>query len=450
MTIALFGPDAGVLDEVAASLNGEEVETCPFALSAAARMRALGNAFHKAVLIFLKHGAGEPTGNVKKLVGDNRDLILCTNLPVAADREMLAQIGAARIITPRSSAPKHVAERILAQLILDGEVQPGSCGNLLGATSIMRRVYEQIARYSPFSDPVLILGETGTGKELVAKEIHRLSVGKSGRQDKFLPLNCSVLERGLAASELFGHKKGAFTGAVAERPGMIAAAGHGTFMLDEIGELDLQVQANLLRVLEDNEVKPVGSNEYIKVHARILLATHRDLERECQEGGFRRDLFRRIQGFRIELPPLRKRRADIPLLARHFLSKWNSEYGKRLQIPDGAFDCLFNDDWAEGNLRDLCSAVRQAAAYADSTGSEYVYPSTVTSEFGRKLNQKGFTINCDPSTEIWKEFLDRAQARYFSSLLEMTGGSRTQAIPLSGLHRSQFYEKIKELDPSEE
>src|SRR2546423_1713488 len=459
MASALFAYDQSLSKEGAAFLLDEGVEAGSFALNTAAQVREIDDACHKGVLIFREHGAGETTGIVKKLLGDKRDLILCAKLPDAENRQLLIEEGASEIITPRSWEAEHVAERILAQLILDGEVQPDSCGKMLGATAVMRRVYELIAMYARVSDPVLILGETGTGKDLVAEEIHRLSVGKRGRQDKLMALNCSTLRPDLSGSELFGHTKGTLTGAISVRQGIIAAAGHGTLFLDEFGELDLQVQADLLKVLDHNEVKPVGSNDPVKVHARIVLATNRKLKKEYEEGRFRQDLFRRIRGFSIELPPLRERRADIPLLARYFLSEWNEESDTSLQIPGGAFDCLFKDDWAEGNLGDLRSAVRKAATYADSIGSEYVYPLTETNELGHKLTQptspsvptgKGFTITCDPSTEKWEEFIKRVRPLYFKSLLEVTGGDKKKARILSGRHHTQFYEYMKELDSSDE
>jgi DNA-binding NtrC family response regulator len=456
MTVALFGPNAELLDRVAAALASEGVEACPFAPPAAARMRELGEDFHKAVLVFLKHGAGETTQNVRRLLGDGRDLILCTNkLLDAKARELLtdADEGAAKVIAPRSPKAEHVAERILAQLILDGEMQPASCLPLYGATRVMRRVYEQIESYARVSDPVLILGETGTGKELVARALHRLSVEKSGRQDKFVPINCGDLEPELASSRLFGHKKGSFTGAIRDRDGGIVTARKGTFFLDEFGELEPAVQKKLLRVLEDYQVQPVGADEYVKVHARILLATNRDLEKECKEGRFRQDLYNRIRGFRIELPPLRDHRADIPLLARHLLALWNKEHKKSLEIPDDAFDCLFEDDWAEANLRGLRDAVRKAATLADCNGSRYVHPQSEKSEFERKAEPtfgKGFAIYCDPTTEKYKDFVKRARLSYLRSLLKATGGNRAKAIEISGLQHTQFYEYLKELEPDEE
>jgi DNA-binding NtrC family response regulator len=454
MTIALFASDSVPLNDVAAFLHREGVEALPFASNAVAQLTKIEAAINKGILIAPKHGAGEATESISRLLGDKTILILCAPQPDNNGRKLLLELGAAEIITPRTWSAEHVAERILAQLILDGDIQPNASGNLRGATGIMRELYKRMAVFAPLPDAVLILGETGTGKELVAGEIHRLS----GRPDKLVAVNCAELSIELAGSDLFGHKKGSFTGATEARQGLLAEAGHGTIFLDEIGELDLKAQAILLRALEEKKIRRVGANQLEEVHARFLLATNRDLELECEAGRFRQDLLERIRGFMLELRPLRERRADIPLLAQCFVSEFNQDLQKQLQMPGGACDCLFEYDWP-GNIREMRAAVRNAAAFA-SEGSyiSIFHLREATLRRRKPIKQvssaspenKSHTITFDPNIDIWKAVLKRAQSIYFRSILEAAGGNKEKAIALSGLGRTQFYEKLKEIDSTED
>jgi DNA-binding NtrC family response regulator len=412
-------------------------------------LESLGPEISKGVLIVPKHGAGEPCAWVSRLLTGERRLILCAPQPDNEGYQLLKELGATEIITPRTWGPEHIAERILAQLILDGDIKPSACGNMQGANRAMRDLYREMAIIAPLADPVLILGETGTGKELVAREIHNLSK----RPDKFLPINCGELSIELASSDLFGHKKGSFTGAAEARRGLLAEAGRGTIFLDEIGELDLKAQTILLRVLEEKQVRRVGSNQSEDVPARIVLATNRDLELECDEGRFRQDLYERIRGFSLELWPLRERRADIPLLVHHFLTEFNLETDRVVQLPSGALDCLFNYEWV-GNVRELRAAVRKAAAFADSDGFMSALHLLQTTRRGRKQKQTSellapdnasHFVTFDPTVDSWRDFIERAQAIYFQSLLTAAGGNKTEARRRSGLSSSQFYEKLKSI-----
>ncbi|MGA9994548.1 MAG: sigma 54-interacting transcriptional regulator [Pyrinomonadaceae bacterium] len=454
MRIALFASDSVPLKDVAEFLRREGVEALPFALNAAERVRELEAGIEKGVLIAPRHGAGDATESVSRLLESKGPLLLCAPQPDNDDRRLLMELGAAEIITPRSWSAEHVAERILGQLILDGDTQPSGSGNLRGATRIMCELYKMMEVVAPLPDPALILGETGTGKELVAREIHRLS----GRPDKFLAINCGELSLELAGSDLFGHRKGSFTGATEARVGLLAEAGSGTVFLDEIGELDLKAQSILLRALEEKKVRRVGANQLEEVKARFLLATNRDLEVECEAGRFRHDLFERMQGFTLELKPLRERRADIPLLVQGFVSEFNQDLKKELQVPTGACDCLFDYDWP-GNIRELRAAVRSAAAFAGD--SQFISAFHLREATMRRRKQgksipvaspdnKGYTVAFDPNTDKWKEFSKRAQSYYFRAILEATGGNKEKAIALSGLSRSQFYEKLKEISSREE
>jgi len=361
-------------------------------------------------------------------------------MPFPTDRAAILDMGADAIITPAATAVAQIAERIRAELILDHKIQPHHCGQLFGATQAMHELYRQIEILAPLDEPLLILGETGTGKELVAQEIHE----RSGRPNACLAVNCAELTAELLPSELFGHEKGAFTNAIQTRKGLIAEAGDGTIFLDEIGDLDPQSQAKLLRVLEERKVRPLGANRWENINARMLFASNRNLELESQTGRFRRDLFERIRGFTLETPPLRERKADIPLLVEHLVKLYGKEYQRNLAIPSGAVDILFRYDWP-GNVRELRSATRRAAAYADKDGqiSSLILQDAVRT---RKQAEIKNIVEFDPSTDSWRDVQKLTQLAYFRAILTEARGNKEIAIKLSGLSRSQFYEKLKEIE----
>lgn len=378
----------------------------------------------------------ETTGRVRGALGAGRKLVLCMPSPI--DRSALLEMGADDIITPAAMSVTHIAERILARIISEGAVSPTAFGGLYGATRRMRELYQHIETLAPLDDPLLILGETGTGKDLVARELHN----KSARADVYIPVNCAELNPELLGSELFGHEKGAFTNAIQTRRGLLAEGEKGTVFLDEIGELDLQAQAKLLRVLEEKKIRRIGSNHWESITARIVLATNRNLEEDCQMGRFRADLLERIRGFTLELPPLRERKADIPLLAEHFVEAYGREYKRRLEIPPGAVDSLFRYNWP-GNVRELRSALRKAAAYADKDSH---ISSLILQEAtrGRKIMQPKNVVEFDPGTDTWRDVQRIAQDVYFKAILAEAKGNKDVAIKLSGLSKSQFYEKLKD------
>jgi transcriptional regulator with GAF, ATPase, and Fis domain len=239
---------------------------------------------------------------------------------------------------------------------------PGRFG-LIGASEPMLAVYDLIERVAPSDVSVLIRGETGSGKELVAKALHE----QSRRKGKaFLAENCAAVPPNLLESELFGHKRGSFTGAVADRPGHFVAADGGTLFLDEIGDMPLEMQSKLLRVLQEGEVRPVGSNKTIKVDVRILAATHRDLVAMCKTGGFREDLYFRLNVVTIFLSPLRERGGDVRLLARFLVKSISAEIGRDVDIAEEALAALEAWPWP-GNVRELENELRRAAVFADGT-----------------------------------------------------------------------------------
>jgi DNA-binding NtrC family response regulator len=442
MTVAIIGTAQIPLQEVAAALHYEGVSVKTAVLTQELEQQNHLDGVRSSVVIIAEQGVitiGEETTRVRALLSSESRLILCIPQLSTDDRNALLEEGVSSTITPQTWAIEHIAERVLSQLILDGEIQPSSYGEMQGATAVMRSLYSDIERIAPLSEPILILGQTGTGKELVAKAIH----DRSGRDGIYLPINCPEISPELLSSELFGHEKGAFSGADKSRVGLIASAGRGTVFLDEIGELDLPAQAKMLRVLEYRKVRRVGANNWDDVEARIVLATNRNLEELCGEGKFRRDLYERIRGFTLKLPSLNKRKADIVLLANYFVEKYNEEYNTNLIIPDGAVDCLFRYDWP-GNIRELRGAVRKAAAYADN--SKYLSRLILQEATrGRVLEDVPDSVPFDPARDTWRDLVGRAQKVYFRALLEKTQGNKEKAAKLSGLSRSQFFEKLKEI-----
>ncbi|HKR60576.1 MAG TPA: sigma 54-interacting transcriptional regulator [Pyrinomonadaceae bacterium] len=397
----------------------------------------------QGVLIQLEQGVitiGEQTNRVRGILGEKREMLLCCPQPTPSDRETLMECGANNIATPASWISAHVAERILAEIIVSEGTEGNTSGPLYGGTEVMRDLYRDITRLAPLDDAILILGETGTGKELVANELHR----QSGREDKLMPINCAELSPELLGSELFGHEKGAFTNALQARRGLLVDARKRSVLLDEIGDLDLQAQAKLLRLIEEHKVRPVGSNRWIEVEARLILATNRNLEEESRVGKFRRDLRERIRGFTLVLPPLRERKADLPLLAQHFVAEYSHDYGQKLDIPPGALDCLFRYDW-EGNVRELRAVIRKASAYADSNDniSAVMLQESI---IGRKKNIIQNSVHFDPASDSWRDVQKRMQAAYLRAVLIVANGNKETAARLSGLSRAQLYEKIKEID----
>lgn len=454
MTIALFAKDSEMLEIVGISLAGEELDVRVIDWRSLRNLQPLGPEIKKAILIVPTHGAGEQTDLVRRVVTPAQRFILCTPKLENEDHQLLRELGVAEIITSPTKQPEDIYERILAQLILEDDFGPVAHGALYGATSVMRALYKRIIAYgnASLTDPVLILGETGTGKELVARELHKLIK----RGQRLVDINCGMLSHELAAAQLFGHKKGTFTSATEDRMGMLADAGSGTVFLDEIGDLDLRVQAILLRVIEDKYIRRLGARRTESVPAQIILATNKDLQLECDEGRFRRDLFHRICGHTLKLAPLRRRRADIPLLADHFLTEYNKERKCNVKFPVGAFDCLFNYDW-DGNVRELRSVIRDAAILRGASGVINIdhliqatrrpgkrSPNSESQSPENSKNQIGFETDVEP----WKNYKERTYAAYFQALYKATDGNARKAIKLSGLSSSRVYDKFNKLKDS--
>ena len=306
-------------------------------------------------------------------------------------------------------------------------------GAMVGSSPKMIELYKEIARVAPTRSTVLILGESGTGKELVARAIHQ----NSPRKDKpFIAVNCGALTESLLEAELFGHTKGSFTGANADRRGLWEEAEGGTLFLDEIGDTSPAMQVKLLRVLQEGEIRRVGSTQTRRVNARIIAATNRDLEVEVKAEHFREDLFYRLSVVTLQVPPLRHRATDISILAEKFLQKARKTVGKEnLRFSEKALQTLKIYEW-KGNVRELEAAVEYAALRA--RGSEIL-----EEDLPVKLLSEEFKYSASRShlSELYADLpsLDELEKRYLVYVLEKTGGNRTKAAEVLGVDRRTLY-----------
>ncbi len=301
----------------------------------------------------------------------------------------------------------------------------------IGKAKSFRTVLELAETVSPSDSTVLIGGESGTGKEVIARHIHALS-GRS--EHPFFSINCGALTESLLESELFGHVKGAFTGAVKDKDGLLVAASGGTLFLDEIGELAASTQVKLLRALQEREVIPVGSTESVSIDVRILAATNRDLEEEIRRGTFRSDLYYRLNVIQLHLPPLRERREDIPLLIDHFLSRQADAAGEpRKQVAAQAMVVLAEYDWP-GNVRELENALERARVLSpeESIGLDSL-PDRVREAPTPRLVEERAPDN--PTMEV----IERA---YIHWVLDAEGGNKSRAAEVLGIDPSTLYRKL--------
>jgi two-component system response regulator HydG len=316
--------------------------------------------------------------------------------------------------------------------------------DLVGQSGQMRAVFKLVETVSYSTATVLIQGESGTGKELVARAIHY----RSPRKDKpFVAVNCSALTDTLLESELFGHMKGSFTGATANKKGLFEAAEGGTIFLDEIGDIPPATQVRLLRVLQEGEVKRVGANDTIKVDVRVIAATNVDLAKAKEQGKFREDLFYRLNVITVQLPPLRDRPEDIPLLAHHFLKIYTQKIGKRVAgISPAAMESLTTARWV-GNVRELENAIERAVVL---TGSEQIELEDLPGEI--RNNQRGggevevFSLAHLPYAQAKKLAMRAFERRYLSALLEKSTGNVSMAARAAGVDRSNFRRLLKQYE----
>jgi len=303
-------------------------------------------------------------------------------------------------------------------------------GGLIGESAPMHRLYELIGKISQSTSPALLLGETGTGKELVARAIHFMGL----RRDKALvPIDCSALSPTLIETELFGHAKGAFTGADQSKRGLLQTANEGTIFLDEIGELPVFLQAKLLRVLQEKEIRPVGSTERIPINVRVIAATNRDLEAEVRAGTFRQDLYFRLNVVQIKLPALRERKVDIPLLVAYFQDKFSDPLQVVHPISDAALRRLMAYDWP-GNVRELENVIECAMAL----GSD----SVLTPEDLASIPNNPSVATLPEGDELVA--LKELERRAVLHAMRETQGHKLNAANLLGIGKTTLYRKLKE------
>ncbi len=305
--------------------------------------------------------------------------------------------------------------------------------HIIGESPAMKEVYRMVKRVSDANSNVLITGPSGTGKELVARAIHF----SSKRESKpFIAINCGAIPKDLMESELFGHKKGSFTGAISDKNGVFVAANKGTVFLDEVGEIPLSQQVNLLRVIQEREVKPIGSNQTIKFDTRIIAATNKDLEKEVEEGNFREDLYYRLNVVEIPLPTLQERKDDIPLLAQHFLKKYSRELNRPVKgITSDAMGALISFEW-KGQVRELENIIERAVLLGNG---DYISLEDLP---GSIQKSKGdFNYDADSLEDAVQTF----EKHHILSVLKRTDGNKTEAARLLGIDPSTLYRKMEKM-----
>lgn len=325
-------------------------------------------------------------------------------------------------------------------------------GSMIGRASEMEKLYRILAKVAQTTHPVLVLGESGTGKELVARTIHAYGPNS---QKPFLPVDCGSLVPTLIESELFGYVKGAFTGANRSKDGLLVSAEGGTVFLDEIGELSLDLQAKLLRALQEKEVRPVGATHRVPIKARIVAATNRDLAMMVEKGTFRKDLFYRLNVVNLRLPSLRDRREDIPLLAAHFLDRISRERGQKFILSDEALRTMMRYDWP-GNVRELENSIERACTLSSG-------PVLHLGDLPTQLQQQGIdawraaSVVGEPeepaagAPEV-KTLADMEREAILNAIRTLNG-DKLQAAKLLGIGKTTLYRKLKEygiVDPLRE
>lgn len=393
-------------------------------------------------------------GLLRELGNDARGceiVIVTANDSVAAAVECL-RLGAADYITKPFEVDqlRAISRRVAARVELQRNVddlrqqidEKQAFGALIGVSRPMRQLYQQMLRVARTSADVLLRGESGTGKELIAREIHRLSPRASG---PFIAVNTAAIPESLTESELFGHQKGAFTGADAVRQGVFEQAHGGTLFLDEIGDMPLPAQAKVLRTLQERVVQPVGSSRSIPVNVRVITATHQDLEESIREGRFRHDLYFRVKGIELHVPPLRSRREDILLLANYFLERRLREYPQAaIELARDAVDSLLAHPWP-GNVRELEHAMQRAFTLAEGTQIKACdlglsRPATDAEEYAAFSKYSGL-----PLTEAKARLVEDFERVTITAALEEHNGNISAAARQLGMHRQSLQQKMAQL-----
>ncbi len=367
------------------------------------------------------------------------DVVLMTESATMGAVVRALQLGAYGYVTKplKVNELKHLAQHLVAKQELTAENRllreqlkaRHGFDSLVGTSEKMQNVFRLILKVAPSHHPVLILGESGTGKELVARAIHAYSPRHG---DPFVPVDCGALTPTLIESELFGHMRGAFTGATQARQGLLAAAGGGTVFLDEIAELPVELQVKLLRALQEREFKPLGSNSRLRFEARIIAATNQDLESAIKRGKFRKDLYFRLNVIPVKMPPLRDRRGDISTLVHYFIDRHGGPGPRIRGITYEAMTRLMNYDWP-GNVRELENSIQRALALGSGPQIQVKDLPTYV------LNYLG---NPAGSQEV--ATLRELERQGILQALEAVGGDRQRAARLLGIGKTTIYRKLKQ------
>lgn len=306
---------------------------------------------------------------------------------------------------------------------------------IIGATPKMVDIYKKVAKIARIDAPVLVIGESGSGKELVARALH---VNSERANAPFIVINCGALPETLLESELYGHERGSFTGATGSRKGLLESASGGTVFLDEISETSLGFQVKLLRVIQEHEIRRVGSNDIVQVDIRLIAATNRDLREMVRTNRFREDLFHRLNVFTIAMPPLSERTADIPLLASYFLKSFTEKHGKTVRLATDAVEAMKRYSWP-GNVRELKNMLERAITFNDTGVIQ-----ADELEFGED-EADIIETSAGPDGPLPTGSLDQMEKDHIIKVLKETGGNKKRAAEILGIERRTLYNKAKRL-----
>ncbi len=414
----------------------------PLVASSAEEARAiLGQQGADLILLDLRLPDADGADLLKEIKKDHPDseVIIITAYGTIRSAVAAMKLGACQYITKPFSTPDMM--RFLREVVRDragtqnelpeqSSLETEGFHGIIGVSSCMRKIYKLILKLGDVDSTVLIQGESGTGKELIARAIH--ACGPNARQP-FIPIDCNILNENVIESELFGHVKGAFTGASRDREGLFKVAGRGTVFLDEISEIPLEIQTKLLRAIQEREMKPVGSAKTVKFEARIIAATQRDLEAEVKKGRFREDLFYRLNVIPITIPPLRYRKDDIPALVRDFTRTFNAGKKTPRTVSDKALAALIVYDWP-GNVRELENCIEQVVALSTSLAID-------VEDLPVRITRKEVSVTSVPEAKSLRELEREA----IIAALRETNGNRRQAARLLGIAESTLYLKLKEM-----
>jgi two-component system response regulator GlrR len=425
--ILVVDDDPGLLRLLTIRLRAENyeveaVESAALALAATSRFRP------ELVITDLRMDQMDGIGLLKELQSRYPGLkvIILTAHGTIPDAVHATQLGAFGFLT-KPVDKQEVLDQVQKALRISGFMDSDEDwrAEIITRSSLVEEKLSQAHMVAGTDARVLITGESGTGKELLAKAIHNAS---PRRTKPFVAINCSAMAENLLESELFGHIKGSFTGAVRDHQGLFQAADGGTLLLDEIGDMPMRLQVKLLRVLQENNIRPIGATDAIPVNVRVISATHRDLQQLMMSGQFREDLYYRLNVVHIEMPPLNRRREDIPLLVSHFLAQISNESGVRKIYAPEAVELLATADWP-GNIRQLANVVRQNVALSQTP----IIPVELVQQ------SLGGTQSKLPSFD---EARDEFTRSYLSQILQITGGNVSQAARLAKRNRTDFYKLL--------